>query len=753
MKALLCVSTGLAMFPVAALAQGTDTAGPMLDDIVVTAEKRSVSLQSTPLAISAVTADTIEARRITDATGLNAVAPNLSTTMGPSSRSHLIIQVRGIGESEPILTADSPVGVYVDGVIVGRSTGAIFELVDLERIEVLRGPQGTLYGRNTTGGAVNLITKKPSESFGVDMLGSYGNRGYWQGRVSVDTGDIMGSGLKAKLSYLHKEADGWVDDINSPAKLDPGAYNTDALRVAVAFERSNFRFDYAFDWADSNGVAPLNQLTVANQNVIDYFTRSPMYGGAAFIPPSAERRDTARPDRTSTWDRNISHTATAEIDVSDSTMLRLITGFRKWKNRIDNTDLDGNSGLKGLVVSPAPAGVKPVQLFGADNNRHQSQFSQEVNAIGSIGDHIDYVAGLYYFREEGEEYNPQTYTVVRSIPGVGLAGINLHSLVDYRTTSESKAVFGQGTYHFTDRLSFIGGLRYTWDDKQLYEKAPYARILSRGFSKFNYAATLNFQATPDIMTYARIASGYKAGGFNPRAVNDGYDPETLTNFELGLKSDLFDKRLRFNTTVFYMRLNDKQVNQFVAGSGGAASQTLNAGKADFKGVEAEIEAVPFEGLRLNGAVGYVHRKFKELLALDPADNQIKNYASVGRFSYSPSTTANAGAQYSIEDVAGGTLSFRVDFTYKGTVHYNVLPIQPFSYFDEQIKAPAYGLLDARVMLADVPVGFGRLSITGWGRNVTNKVYRISGIDFGALGFGINAYGEPRAYGLDVRFRF
>ncbi|WP_380875004.1 TonB-dependent receptor [Sphingomonas sp. DBB INV C78] len=750
---------GVALLALPAVAQAQDAAPAAaeeggLEDIVVTAQKRSESLQRTPLAISAVSADTIETRRITDASMLSSVAPNLSTTTGPSSKGHLIIQIRGIGESEPILTADSPIGVYVDGVIVGRSTGAIFELTDLERIEVLRGPQGTLYGRNTTGGAVNLITRKPTDEFGVEMLGSVGNRGYWQGKATINTGDIADSGFKGSLTYLHKQADGYVDNLNVKNSLDPGAYNTDAVRVAVAFDRGGaFRFNYAFDWAETKAVSAMNQLTVARQDVIDYFSRSAAVGGTAFIPPTTERLKEARPDVTSTYDRTISHVATAEIDLSDTTIFRSITGFRQWKNRIDNTDLDGNSGLRGLVVSPAPAGIKPVQLFGADNDRKQHQFSEEINVLGQIGDKLEYVAGAFYFREEADERNPQAYTFVRAIPGVGLAGINLTNLIDYDTTSESKALFGQATYNFTDELSFTGGVRYTWDEKKLIQRSPFVRQLSRNFSKFNYAGTLTWQATPDLMTYARIATGYKAGGFNPRATNDGYDPETVVNYELGVKSEFFDRRLRFNGTLFYMDLKDKQLNQFVAGTGGAASETLNAGKVDYKGIELEVEALPVDGLRLNAAFGYVDRNFKELLARDPADNQIKDYSDIGQFSYSPSTTFNGGAQYSINDVAGGTLSFRADYTYKSKVHYNVLPGAPFSPFDADIAAPGYGLLDGRIMLADVAIGGTEATFTLWGKNLTNKVYRTSGIDFGSLGFAINTYGEPRSYGVDVKFKF
>ena len=765
---LLSVSTALGLAPVVAYAQsdaqgGADAAaqsgGTMtygLEDIVVTAQKRSESMQRTPLAISAVGLEAIESRRITDATMLGSLAPNLTTTTGPSTKNHVIVQIRGVGESEPILTADSPVGIYVDGVIMGRTTGAAFELLDLERIEVLRGPQGTLYGRNTTGGAVSVVSKKPTDEFGVDMTASYGNRDYWQGKLSLNTGEFGDTGIKAKINYVHRQADGFVDNILVKGSRDPGAYNTDALRIALAYDKGgDFRLFYAFDWIDTNAAATMSQISAARPDVVAYFSQSPLYGGTEFAGPTDKRRGSAQADVTGTHDRNVSHTATAEIDLSDSATLRLITGFRKWNSSVDNTDLDGNAGLRGLVLNLATnqVSVQPVQVYGADTRRGQKQFSQEINLIGNLSDRFEYVLGAYYFHEQSWEKNPQAFTMPRNIPGVGLIGLNLTSNLEYEHKNDSQALFGQGTYHITDTLSFTGGLRYTEDQKQLLVFTNNLGQLNRSFSRLNYAATLSWQATPEVMAYARVATGYKAGGFSARSVNTGYDPETVTNYEIGFKSDLFDRRLRFNATAFYMDLKDKQLNQLVAGSGGTATQTINAGKGDFKGIEIEVEALPFEGLRLNGSFGYVDRNFSELLALDPAIDQIRDYSDVASFSYSASTTATAGAEYTFGNVGAGELSFRVDYSYKGRVGYNILPVAPFAPFDKEIEAPAYGLWDARIMLTDVPLGGGSAVFTLWAKNLTNKEYRTSGIDFGSLGYAINAYGEPRSYGLDVRVKF
>mgnify|MGYP003131276210 CR=1 FL=1 len=727
-----------------------DTGG--LEEIVVTAQKRSENLQQTPLAITAITSDVIETRRIVDATDINAIAPSLTATSGPSNKGHLVVFIRGIGESEPILTSDSPVSIYVDGVILGRSTGSVFELVDLERIEVLRGPQGTLYGRNTTGGAVNLITRKPSDDFGMEVLGSYGNLDYLQGRVSVDTGELGNTGLKAKLSYIHRERDGYIDDIKVSDSNDPGAYKTDAVRAVLDFDRGGpIRATYTFDLSETDAVIPASQITAMTPDAEAYFSQSAALGGAEFIAPAADRLEQLSPDFSPGFDRNFGHSVTAELDLGPDTVLRSITGWKSWRNEIINTDLSGNSGLLGLVVSPAPPGIKPVEVFGATNNRRQNQFSQELNLIGSLSSRFDYVLGGFYFTEESKELNPQYYTFVTTIPGLGLAGVNLTNTLDYEHSSKSYAAFGQGTYYLTDDLTFIGGLRYTYDEKSLTQRQPLVRELENDWNRLNYSATVQYQANPDLMVYGRVATGYKAGGFNARAVNDGYEPESVTAYELGVKSDFLNNRVRVNGALFYNDLKDKQLNQFLAGSGGASSIAVNAGSATLKGFELEVEALPFDGLRLNGAVGYTDRDFKTFIVRDPVSNQLVDVADQAQFSYSAATTFNIGAEYRIEDVAGGAVTARLDYSYRSKVHFNVVP--QFTLFDDDIAADGFGLLDGRIQLADVPVGSTSATFSLWGKNLTDKVYRTSGTDFGALNFAINTYGEPRTYGVDARFRF
>lgn len=726
-----------------------------LNMIIVTAEKRSESLQQVPLAISAVDSELIEARNITSAEQLGSIAPNLTATPGPNATSHLILHIRGIGESEPVLTADAPVSVYVDGVVIGRSTGSIFDVVDLERIEVLRGPQGTLYGRNTTGGAVNFITRKPDREFGVRAFAGYGNFNSLQARISVDTGELGDSGLAATISYFHKERDGYVDDLNAPDDRDPGAYNNEAVRIALAYIGGRFRANYSYDFTSSETTSPASQITVLGANQLAFFGNSPNFGGTPLVGPSATRLDAIRSEGTFIRDETMSHTLTAELDIGDNTLLRSITGYREWENDTLNTDLDGNQGLLGLVVSPAPPGVKPVSLFGADKFDRQHQVSQELNLIGSIGDEdkFEYVLGAFYFSERASEVNPQRFTFVIPIPGLGLAGINLVNNLVYKTENESKAVFGQVTYRLTDKLSLIGGLRYTEDRKALIQTGPVAqaRSLERDFTSTNYAATIQYQATPDIQVYGRVASGYKAGGFNARSVNVGYEPETVTSYETGVKSQFFDDRLRFNGTVFYAELQDRQLNQLLADSNGASSVTVNAGSAHFAGVELEMEAAPVDGLRLNATFGYTDRQFDTFMVLDPATNMMVDVADEAQFSYSADTTYNLGAQYTLFEVLGGDLTARLDYSYRGEIFFNVVP--RFARFDALIASPGIGLLDGRISLANLEIGGVETKVSVSAKNLTNEKYRVSGIDFGALNFGTNTYSVPRTYGIDFRVEY
>ncbi len=759
----------------AALAQEAAEAAPdALADIIVTAQKRAESLQDTPLAVSALDAEAIQQRGITNVANLGSAAPNLVISETPSATANPSIAIRGIVDNDPILTADPAVGLYVDGVIVGRSAGALFDMMDLERIEVLRGPQGTLYGRNTTGGAVNLISAKPSKDFGGRVTLGYGSFDEFVMKATLDTGELLGSGLSIKLGYLHSQRDGTVDNLLEPSdKRDPGARNTDALRAALRFDRgTGFTLDYSYDFSDRNGRANAFQLRAMRPDLLAYLGFSPAFGGSA-VQISPDRLAALRLDRDgNVRDRVQGHTLTLNVEIGDAT-LRSITGYRKWDNVIDGSDIDGNGGLVGLLVSPAilappnpfiPLGIGPVDLFHTSNERHQNQISQELNLIGSIGDDLDYVVGAYYFREKASEDNPQGFTLVLPspvpipiAPGVNLNsfGVNLDTQLTYRHISRSMAAFTQLTWKpaaLDKRFSITGGLRYTEDRKHLIQSSPLPtapRDLRRKFNRLNWLANIAYEWTDDVMTYARASTGYKAGGFNARAAdNNGFNPEDLVSYEIGVKSEWFDRRLRFNVAAFHAIYDDLQVQQFLAGTGGAASTTVNAAKATYTGIEAELQALITTGLTVEASVGYTDRKYKKFLFVDPVTGVVGDISDIAKFQYSAAKTANLGVQYETPVGSIGKLVARADWTYRSKIYWH--PVNPFN---EEIADGGVGLLSGRLTLSEIAFGGSQASISLWGKNLTKKDYVLSGIDFGSLGFAGVMYGDPRSYGVELAIKF
>jgi iron complex outermembrane receptor protein len=725
-------------------AQTAAPAGNGLEEIIVTAQKRNESLQETPLAVSAVTADTIEARAITSVADLGTIAPSLTVTGATAGPNNAGIFIRGLGNQDPILTADSPVAIYVDGVVLARSSGSAFDVADLERIEVLRGPQGTLYGRNTIGGAINLITRKPAEAFGFRQTLSIGNYNYRQSRTTVDTGELGDSGVRALLTYLHKQRDGYVDDINASASHDPGAYRTDGGRVALAYDQNTgFRANYAFDYNRNKGFPNAFQLTAARPDLFSYFAGSPAAGGGTFTVSGSRLGKISLDDNAAIIDRVQGHTLTLEADIGDAT-LKSLTGYRKWSQDVPTSDQDGNGYLLGPLRGQGPT-PQPITLFGSAALRHQHQWSEELNLIGKVGDTLDYVLGAYYFEEKADENNPQHFGVI--LPAGALSQT---SLFDYTHKSSTKALFAQSTYHVNDRFSVTGGLRSTWDHKRLDQSMPLRRTLDKNFSKVNWALTADYRFDDDIMGYARVATGYKAGGFNARSFDNGFKPENLTSYEVGLKSELFDHRLRFNTAVYYADHKDVQVSSFQAGASGATALTDNAGKATYKGIEVEMDAVLAPGLTTYVTAGYVDRSYDEFIVFSTAMGRSIDIANIAKFANSAATTLNAGAQYEFPHFDFGKLTARLDYSYLSRRYFNPNPLT--SPFNSALTAPSRGLVDARLTLSELTLGKGQASVSLWGKNITNEKYRVAGIDFGALGFAGNVYGVPATWGLDVDFR-
>jgi iron complex outermembrane receptor protein len=763
------IPTLLLTTSVLAIAAGGGAAAQQqeLEEIIVTAQKRTERLQETPLAVSAVTAEMLEQRGVVDSRNLGTLAPNVTTNYSPSSANTLGIFIRGIGDGEPILTVDAPIGLYVDGVVLGRTTGAIFDLVDLERVEVLRGPQGTLYGRNTVGGAVNFITARPADRFGAEQKFGYGNFRQWQSRTRLDTGELGDTGIRAKLSFVHKQHDGWVDNTLQPDRLkDPGADRVDAGRVALSWDKGGkVRADYSYEASVEHANPDAFQLTALRPDVQATLAASPLLGGTDLLFSPDRRLSRIRLDDDAPVTTRIQgHTLTLQGELGFAT-LKSLTGFRRWDDSAAQSDLDGNGGLVGLVLDPetfepGPDPIQRVQLFNGPSNRHQHQWSEELNLVGSVADKLDYVVGAFYFHEKSRELNPQGFTFLVPVEGgiplgpvtVPDAGLNLMSTINYTHFSTSKAAFGQATWHVTDRFNLTGGLRYTRDTRHLVQQDPIARDLKASFGKTNWAAAADYRITPDVMAYARVASGYRAGGFNARSSGTAaYRPENATTYEAGIKSELWERRVRVNVGGYYTRARDLQVQQFEAGSGGANSNTVNAGKARIAGIEAELQALLGYGFSVDGNFGLVDHKTLQYLVRDPATDSIIDIAGQVHAGGVAKYTANVGLQYDFPDMAAGHLMARLDYSYRSKVRWHPSLFQ--AEYNEQIAGPGIGLLDGRVTLSQIPAFGAEAALSVWVKNIAGRDYKLWGIDFGALGYAGNTWNPPRTYGVELTARF
>lgn len=735
-----------------------------VEEIVVTAERRAESLQRTPIAISALSADTVEKMGISQVTDLGNIAPNLNILPGTSTSVGSVITLRGIATpTDEMMTLDTPVGLYIDGVYIARSGASAFDVGDIERIEVLRGPQGSLFGRNTTGGAINFITRQPSEDFGLVTKLGVGNFGAWNGRLTVDSGRLADL-ARLSLTYVHRERNGVTRNTLASKRKSPGAQNVDAVRLAVTLDpASNLSLDYVFDYSDRRAQSMAFQMIGANPTVQKYLDNSVNLGGQAPIIQRDRVKEIALDNDGGSRDQIWGHMFRAHLDLNAVTV-KSTTAFRAWNSR-SRSDLDGLGNIKGLVLSSdlyAPA-VENVGLFHSSNQRRQRQFSQEVEFASQNDGPLQWVAGAFYFEEKGRENAPQVATAVLDVRSMlpenlqagfpedlALQGFRAPSRLTYRSKSRSYAVFGQVSYRpeqFDDRLGVTLGARYNWDRKSIDETSPFILKDKVSFSEPTGSLSVDFRANQDVNLYARVARGYRSGGYSVRTAQEPFRPETLWSYEAGVKAELFDRRLRLNAAAFLNNYNDQQISQPVLNTNGTFGQVVvNAGKTRYKGVEVEAVAVPLAGLTLSGNVGYIDIDILKFAAFGG------DIADIAKPQNAPSVTANSSVEYAFDLANVGRLSVRGDWNYRSKIYFFATPVG-LPFFDELASA-GRSLFDAQLRLDEVKLtNSANLSVSMFVKNITNKKHTTRAIDFGALGYAGVWYGEPRTYGLEMTVRY
>ena len=729
----------LATLPIASGAQ--ESGGGALEEVIVTAQKRAQNLQDIPIAVSAFSTADIERRNVSNIAQLADFTPNVifdTTTSISGLSSGAAVFIRGIGQIDFGLTTDPGVGTYVDGVYMSRSVGGVLDTLDIERIEILRGPQGTLFGRNTMGGALNITSQRPGREFGGLAELTVGDFDRIDVRAAVDL--PLGDTLGLRLAASSKQRDGYVDRLLVGDVL--GDENRQSFRAALLWTPGD-RFevyataDYAqIDEASAGSVlagitqAPnviVYNLFDAPGNHVPGFGDGIPYDGR-FITHDP---DTTYADGPTGTNLDIGGAALTLVWSLESLEIKSITAYRTTSGEFFR-DPDNSP----LVITHT-----------SNPDYDHEQLTQEFTFTGEAG-RLEYVAGLFYLTEEGTDN-----VFVPLAPSLGF----ITNLADI--DNESAAVYGQATWHVTDQWRLTGGLRYTEDDKTF---TPFQRILfgaagpAPGVSvplipddtvdaRFDQATgrlAVEFKQNDEALYYASFTQGFKSGGFNfryvvPRDEALAFDPETVDSYEVGFKWQGAEDRLRLNANVFFMDYEDIQVQVFEVGGG---PLTQNAGTAEIRGAELELMAVPTPPLNLSLALGYTNAEYTDL---NPPTTDLA--ASLTLDAWLPNTpewTASASAEYTVP-VAWGTLAFRIDYSHTDDL-YNDAQNSPFLFQD------AYDLWNTAIRYTS-PTEAWEVSL--FGTNLGDERYITSGDSNFGLGFHEANYNRPREFGVSVRRHF
>ena len=714
----------------------------VLEQVVVTVQRRKEKLQDVPVAATAIGAADLELRGIGNIADLSSLAPNLLVLHTPGNASASQIAIRGSVTSNPALFWETTVGMYVDGVFVGKSQGSIFDLVDLERVEVLRGPQGTLYGRNTIAGAVNMITRKPSGELSGGVNVDIGNFNSKVTKLSLDLPSV--GPLNASIGLRDEKRDGWVKTTAGSSVADLNSRNVQGGRLALTLDASkDLQIDYRYDWSKADQTPTFSQ--VVRSDVATMF----------FIPGiqvNPSRQTTASIDGPSFERYNIAgNSLTTEYKIDLNNTLKYILSRRTmaWS---DALDLDGS----------------PIPLAHTSRISDYNQDSNELQWLGSSGD-FNYVSGIYSFKDNGVTNNPQSFF---------FGAQNYDSLYGFSTNALS--LYGQLDYKISQSMTLTGGLRKTTEDKTVLRQlsqsgiatsypggvptyTPYGFVLipagtagATSFSAITPMLSLSYKLNKDTNVYARYSEGFKSGGFNGEAqtaaaVLTPFLPEKLQSIEVGAKTTFDQNRGQLNIAVFSNRTSDQQEAIFTA-EGAAATDIRNVGRSSTQGIELEGQWKPNRDLRLQVGYGYLTGKFDEFkeLGVDVASNRA--------FIFAPKNTLNLLVDSVIARTSVGTLRGVVDYSYSDSYYlypYQLNSADPTSATAVNTLIEPSGILNLRLKLENINLWGNTASASLWVKNATDQAQIANKIDFGP-GFAnlTPAYfNEPRTFGVSLAMKW
>jgi len=705
-----------------------------VDDIIVSARRRDEALKDVPVAVSAFSAEQLEQKGAADITELTRTAPSLTLQAARGSNSTLISFIRGVGQQDPLWGFDPGVGLYMDDVYVARPQAAVLDIFDIQRIEILRGPQGTLYGRNTIGGAIKYVTKRiDADAPEGQIRASYGSYNQRDLVASAELPFNDKFGVSAAVArYLR---DGYGTNLNTGNEH----YNKDVTAARVSAEwtpTDNLFFRLAGDIVkdDSNARHGHRELAPSPANIYDT-------NAGAGDPNRVEAKGLS---------------LTGEWTANDWLTLKSVTAYRDGRTR-GNIDFDN----------------LPQPILDIPAKYDDDQFSQEFQAVFN-GDRWSGVAGVYYLDATASG----AFDTV-----LGLANLTILTAGEVDTTSY--AVFGDFSYDLTDALSLSVGARWTHDEKtgtvfrQQYlgirspvfgngSALPLGNPLTnytatRDFEKFTPRVSVSYKLNADLTTYVSWGEGFKSGGFDMRgdaaAYPDtvkGYDPETVETWEIGLKGSLFDNRLTFATAIYDSSYEDQQITTQYPTATGVASVVDNVGSSSIRGWEFEGRLRLTDNLTLNGMLSYTDAAFDQFLAFiptGPLNNTCPtqpgcfvDVSDARDFQNTPEWTGSIGAAYTHWMADGSSLVFLPSASYRADY-------QLFETANPILDQKAFWMFDASLVWTSSD---DRLTVGVHGKNLSDEQYRVGGYVFPGALFGdslIGYYGAPRTVTATVGFKF
>ncbi len=703
-----------------------------LDTITVTARKREETLQDVPVAVTAFTSDSLDKLNIEDLGDLDAQVPNLTIYAARGSSSTVTAYIRGVGQSDPLWGVDPGVGMYLDDVYIARPQGALLDVFDVNRVEVLRGPQGTLYGKNTIGGAIKYISKPLPREFDGFASVTVGN--YNQLDVKAAVGGPIGgenSGLLARVAVASLNRDGFGENINTGQPASDKEIN--ALRLNLGgYSHDDFDFQFSFDWMDDKSGVRAAQMLATNRF-------------APTLAPLNDRYDVRN------GMSNVNNTEMKGVSAvvnwrpNENWAVKYVAAKRE-------SDTETNIDFDTL-----PNKIADVKAFYSDE-----QVSHELQVNYDAGGRYRGVVGLYAFDGEagGRVLNNFFNLLFGDTQG--------------KVLTESVAIYADWTFDLTDALKLDVGARYTDEDKSArvlnrgYSDATFTRPISTAanfdksinFENFSPKVSLDYQVNDNVMIYGLASRGFKSGGYNIRAQAvavprsaEPFDDEQVDSFEVGSKMSFFDQRLFLNLSAFHNTYKDIQLSVFTAydSNGDGTDDAFfgdftNAGEGTVNGFEAEYQWLPTSNWLISGNVAWLDAKYDEYIFKNV------NIADQQEFTNAPEFSGAVNVEYRMPLSNGGNFSARVGYSYQDDVVATTEVVRdPVTGARAvPISQDGYGLVNAGVIWKFNDAWTFSLQ----GSNLADEEYLTTGYNLvSALGVLTGFYGAPRQYSLSARYDF